>query len=364
MSWTLALPLAAALAATSPPAVTMQAIAERSRIEADDRVAVTVVVLNNSDRELRIVELLELSDVFRVAEAAPLPPVIAPYGSHRGRILLRPKANAGYGKREALLMLRYRWNGATVSALTAVVSAEIKRPFEDEASGLPGGTATLFTLLLPLFPAFFAYQIVDRLRKGEGFQVPTFNKDYVFPAFFIGLLASSLGLRWSRGAVLIGAAILGALWPALRWAWDFRQRKVWGFDPNDTDPDYLRKVLLGPRAPRRFVRASGRLRGQTWSGVRLLQPDGDLVLGSTLQVAPVTLPRPDADALIKSINEGGGREARRRLVELVRSGACTLLRWDSVQQEGRNWSGVVAAEEITGLDEQGIEPAALLKVTT
>lgn len=354
----------AATATVAPPSMTFQAVAERSRIDPGDRLPVTIVILNNSERELRLVEMLELSEVYRVDDARPLPPVIAPFGSHQARILLRPKTNAGYGKRDALLMLRYRWNGATVSALTATVTADVKRPFEDEASGLPGGTAALFTLLLPLFPAFFAYQIVDRWRKGEGFQVPTFNKDYVFPAFFIGILASSLGLRWSRSAVLVGAAVLGAAWPLARWAWELHQRNRWAFAPTDSDAEYLRKLLLGPRAPHQFRLVKGQLLGEAWSGIRLQQPDGDLVLGSTMQITPVNMTVEDAEILVKSINEGGDRETRKRLLRFLKSGTCKLSRWNSVQQGGRNWRGIVAAKEIEGLEEQTIERADLLKVST
>jgi hypothetical protein len=376
VSWSLALIFAAAVATPSPPAVTLQAIAERSRLETRDpifgratvdRLPVTIVISNNSDSELRLIELLELSEVFRVDEVAALPP-LPPRGSYERRIFLRPKENAGYGAHEALLLLRYRWMAGAeprVSTLTAVVKAEIKRPFEDEASGLPGGTAALLSLLLPLFPAFFAYQLVDRWRKGEGFRMPSFGSEYIFPAFFIALLGTSLGLILSRRAVFLGALAVGILWPLLRWLGEYVQRKRWAFSEADSDVDYLRKALLGPRAPRRFARVNGVLLGETWKGVRLLQPDGDLVLGAELQVTPTTEDyRPKLKKLVDSINGGGGRSERKQLLEHVRTKACTLARRQNVEQGSGNWRPVVAIGDVVGLKEELVERVKLLTLTT
>ena len=361
-----------------PPAVIVQAIAERNRLEGHERffgpgsidaLPVSVVVLNNSERELRGLELLAASQDFERAGAVALPATIPPYGSFHGRMVLQPRADAGYGHRDVLLLLRYRWTTGrqeVTSMQTATIGVEIQRPFEDEAAGLPGGTAALFSLLLPVLFAFFTYEIVDRLRKGEGIQLPSFGSEYVFPSFFIGVLANTIGLRWSRGVVLAGAAILGALWPLARWGWELIQRYRWAFSEKDGDAEYLRKALLGPRAPRRFVRVTGTLRGETWSGIRLLQPDGELVLGAALQAIPAAAAHQnETRVLVDAINSGAGKRERKRLLGLVKAGACTLTHLQKVQHGGNNWSAVVAVEEVAGLGEMTTdEGAALLKATT
>jgi hypothetical protein len=348
--------LTPAVLADDAPKVTFQAVPEQKSLDTHqplfepattDPLPVSLVILNNSDKELRVVELLVPSQHFRVAGAVTLPRTIPPFGSVNARVVLQPAANTGYGHKDAILILRYGWtaaSGPVVSAQSATVGADIKQPFEDEAKGLPGGTAALFSLLLPVFPAFFAYQIVDRLRKGEGFQVPTFGSEYVFPAFFIGLLANSLGLRYSRGAVLIGAAVLGALWPLLRWLWEGYQHARWAFRETDSGAEYLRKALLAPGAPRRFLRVTGKAGGQTWTGVRLAQPDGDLVLGPQLQVTPADQKQwSAAETLVKAINAGAGKRERRQLVERVRTNAYTLKVDQAVQQGSQNLTHVSVA---------------------
>jgi hypothetical protein len=365
--------LTSAVLADDAPKVTFQAVPEQKTLDTHqplfepattDPLPVSLVILNNSDKELRDVEMLVPSKQFRASRAVTLPRTIPPFGSVTGRVVLQPAETIGYGHKDAVLILLYGWtatSGPVVSAQSATVGADIKQPFEDEAKGLPGGTAALFALLLPVFPAFFAYQIVDRLRKGEGFQVPTFGSEYVFPAFFIGLLANSLGLRYSRGVVLIGAVVLGALWPLLRWLWEWYQQARWAFDDTDSDAEYLRKALLAPGAPRRFLRVSGKAGGQTWTGVRLAQPDGELVLGPQLQVTPADPTQwIAAETLVKSINAGAGKRERRQLVEGVRANVYKLKHDQEVQQGGKNLSGVAVAG-LAGFAEEAAVRVDLLK---
>jgi hypothetical protein len=253
----------------APPAVTLQAIAQKNRLETHggfrgpstiESLPVVLVVSNASDRELRTLKLvLPPNSEFSVTKGPEFPSVVPPYGTFLGHLTLQPQGGLAYGHHDFLLAVEYRWKAGAaelISTRTAAVPVEVKRPFEEEAKGLPGGTAALFWLLLPVFPAFFTYELVDRWRRGEGFQVPTFGSEYLLPAFFIGLAVSSFGLG-SRAIILVAAAAAGALWPALRWGWDTWQRRRWAFREDDTDSEYLRKALLSPRAQRRFWQATG-----------------------------------------------------------------------------------------------------------
>src|SRR5437773_1176238 len=54
-----------------------------------------------------------------------------------------------------------------------------------------GGNGAFLYLLLPVVPLFLGYQIVDRKRKSETFELPSFKTEYIVPAF---LLAVSMNL--------------------------------------------------------------------------------------------------------------------------------------------------------------------------
>lgn len=339
-----------------------------NRIEKEEDLAVELVIVNGSDRELRNPALIPPRDEeFRFAGKQNLPPSLPPFGSVVSSFTIKAQPDAAYGPHNVVVGVRYGWSAegrSFVSMQTATLSIDVKRPFEDEASGLPGGTAALFNLLLPLLPAFFAYQIVDRLRKGDGLQVPVFGSEYILPAFFIGLLATSLrAYNVPLGWVLGGAAVLGALWPAAHWAREAWERRTWGFHENDDETVYLRKALLARGAPRRFIRISGRALGETWSGVELAQPDGALVLGATLQVTPRNLDDfSSAEALVNEINNGASRKKRRQLLELVNDGSLTLSRLANVDRGGRNHPEIVVTD-LVRFARQSSSPTKFLEVT-
>jgi len=364
----LALPsVAAEKEALKPPAVTMQATPRSGRLEKDHDLVVVLVVANSSERELRNLALIpDPGGTFSIVGKTNLPGSLPPFRSFAGSITVRPRADVPFGPHNMILGVRYAWSADGridfVSMQTATVPIEVRRPFEDEAKGLPGGTAALFYLLLPVFPAFFAYQFVDRLRKGEGAQMPTFANDYILPASLIGLLANALRVRYSLLTVVIGAAILGAFWPALRWALEAWRWKKWAFTPGDSNAEYLRKALLSRWTPRRYVNITGEALGEVWSGVGLAQPDGTLVLGATLQVTPQQeSDRQSVDALVNEIN-GGDRKSRQQLMSLVWQGSVTLIRLVNVSRGGKQQPEIVATD-LAGFEQQSASAANLLEVT-
>lgn len=110
---------------------------------------------------------------------------------------------------------------------------------------------------------------------------------------------------------------------------------------------------------------TGQLGGETWSGIRLHQPDGSIVLGAALQITPASSAhRETTQALIDAINGGAGKQQRRRLIDSVATGNCTLAHRQKVEQGGSDWNRVVAVEEVAALTVTKVERAVLLTVTT
>jgi uncharacterized membrane protein (GlpM family) len=355
------------------PAVTVQAVPRQPNgIETDDpataKILVALVVVNASERELTNLDLIVAPGIgFAIGTSPRFPAKVAPFSTLVGTFELVPQGRAAYGKYDVMLMVQYRWRNDKTefpSAQPVNVSLEIKRRFDEEAKGLPGGTAALFYLLLPVFPAFFAYQIVDRLRRGEGLQVPVFSTDYLLPAFSIGLLVNYLfSARVSQTRVLLAAAAIGALWPLLRWAWEAFQQWRWGFKETDDEPTYLRKALLSPWT-RHDLWVVAKVGNEIWNGVQLAQPDGSPVLGPLLQVSPSD---PADTVRIKSVVESthgaASRGARKQLVREVKRKKATVMRINAVKRGANDHSAIIAAAELVGFELQSAEKIELLAFT-
>lgn len=353
------------------PAVSVQAVPRRQGgIESDQpgtaRAPMTLVVVNNSARALTHLRLaVDPGSGFTAAATPTFPETLAPFATFTGSLTLAPPPRIAYGKHDVVLTLQYEWGDTArfTSAQPVTVSVDIKRMFDEEAKAMPGGTAALFYLLLPLFPAFFAYQIVDRLRRGDGFQVPVFDKDYLLPAFGIGLLVNYLlGARYSRTDVLIAAALIGASWPAARWWWEAFQRRRWGFKTTDTLETYLRKALLSRRRYHGDLWMTAKAGGEIWSGARLEQPDGRPVLGARLSITPVYA---DGDSevekeqrflrlkVLADVTAGPATlEERIAVCNEIKEGRATLDTFEKVHRGDALYDYLVAAEELVGFESQ------------
>lgn len=361
------------LARTAPavelPVVSIEAIPQHPvsvepleallRTPTPEALPIALSVANASDRELRDLQLVLVSGDFELASPQPRLPDLPAFGTFLGRIAIRGRSDAPpYGRHDVVLAVRYRWEDGDrqyTSAQIAKLAIEVNRPFEAEAKGLPGGTAALFHLLLPVFPAFFAYQFVDRLRRGQGIRVPVFGSEYVLPSFFIGLLVHSLLLHGSRAEVLAAAAVVGALWPTIRWIWETLLRWLWELRDDDAPRVYLRKALLSPYGPRRSLMVTGKAGSETWSGVLLAQPDGRPALGSRYQVSASDPARAEeAKDLVEAINTGArwARWNRWRLVWGVRSKSLALQPLQYVKRGEESHPGIVATDELVGFELQ------------
>jgi len=337
------LPLLAAGAAFAedPPAlVELSLVPETDGMEPKARVALYAFVTNKSSAELSALSLNALPGRFEVVGETRLASSLAPFESTntRFRLQLRPGEEVHFGKYQVPLVLRYHWKAPPPkhqagtpavlegnSAQQAAVTVEVQAPYSAVASGLPGGTGPLFWLLLPVIPAFLAFQLVQGLRKRQGPQIPTFSADNVLPAFFIAILVNTLPFwsstlaELSTGWLLAGSAMLGALWPLCLWIRDEVRWRRWGFRDQDEALSYFRKALLSRWVSRPPVWATGKMGDAQWEGLILGQPGGGLVLGSQLQVSPVNqdpTERKRIENLVSKANLGKRRDRRQLVREL------------------------------------------------
>jgi uncharacterized integral membrane protein len=280
------------------PTVEFLAFSARDNVKRGESVSVALVITNKSSETLTQLNLKISDGSFEVVTPPSLQTVPA-FGSLRPTVVLRAKGNADFIKHSILMTLEYSWGSGKpiASALTTTVSVEVKRPFEDIAPGLPGGSAALFLLLLPLIPAFLSYQLFDRWRRGEGWKWPTFSAEYIVAAVLIVLVANALLVLFNLGAwsvdysnpliliiVLLGSFVLGIVVPGGRWLISSRRKSEWGFTNQETMVSYLRKALLSPYTPPSIEWVKRTANGEEWSGLLLKQPEGANVLGARLQV--------------------------------------------------------------------------------
>jgi len=299
-----------------------QATSEVDVIERGKPARIHLYITNKSDQPVTVTELAVSSSAFNIAIVEfgnPLPTptpngangatqtridkIAGPFQTLAGSLALTPNGSAPFGQNKLILTLNYSWQSGQQkfeSAQPVTVSIEIRRRFEEEAKGLPGGTAAFLYLLLPILPFLFTYQVIDRRRKHEGWNVPTFGSDHIVPAFFLAVLFSLLVIRWTKNhqeidysryevllAVIFGSAIAGAIIPSVRWLIDCVRRAIYDFKDADTGDKYLLRALRSRHRRGGFEWAKGTVDTEAWEGILFHQLDGTPVLGATLQIAKV-----------------------------------------------------------------------------
>jgi len=290
-------------AQTSAPDVELQGILNREKIERDEDVTLNVFVNNKSNVPLILSRITVVSEstVNRINEFV-LPAEVAPFGTIQGKIILSSANNAKFGAHKIVVTADYFWPSNKVNLLTTktvTLPLELTRRFEEEAKGFPGGSAAFFYLLLPVIPAFLSYQIVEQIRNKEKLKMPEFETKHIVPVFLLAIVVSFLLVLGSSSdadinysdfrvfiTVLVVSMLAGAIFSVGKWLWYGYRMWRWGFSPNDRGKKYLRKALLGPRAPEEFKWVTGTVQGEKWEGFQLRQPNGALVLGAQVQVSP------------------------------------------------------------------------------
>jgi hypothetical protein len=348
----------------SPPVVDFQALTDRENAERGERINIRMFVSNKSPVGLSGLELKVVDADFEIVEPPAFTTPLAPFGDQTASAVIKASDNAAYSAHKVLLTIKYNWTVGGVQFVSeqpATASILVKRRFEEETKGFPGGTAAFFYLLLPIIPFILSYQFVEGLRKGEGPKFPTFSADYIVPAFFAGVVLSLLmlvafrqgdGLDYSNPVtfmlVLFGSLGLGALIPAGKWIHNLRQNRLWAFSNSETLESYLRKALLAPKTPREFEWATGQVDKEQWEGILLRQPNGAPVLGAKLRVI---FPRASgeeawAQFLKEVVSEEGLLIDRHRLVEMVEARAVRLEIERAITQSKNPIPHVVVFDEV------------------
>ena len=386
----------APVAAPQRPDVSLDIIADREGVEVGEQLPLVLIVTNKSDTPLTAVTVWVPSASFQLvhdaAHGASLPDALAAFGTAQGTITLEPRkeqpkvpgeaAPSPFGSHKVPVVVEYTWlrNGVTTrSAQTGTVSLNVRRRFEEESKSLPGGTAAFLYLILPIVPAFFAFDAVDRLRKGEPLQMPKFGTEHIFPAFLLSLLLSvvivtlrsvNVDLAYSNPiqfiGFLAGSAVLGALLPGVRWVYAVVERQRWGFRHTDQAADYLRKALLSPYRPSDVEWVEGAAGGVNWAGIRLWQPDKTMALGPRLQVTPAGADDKQRKEQWKILTTEifDSSEAlidARRLVEMVKAHTLAIGYLGRVTRGGDPISSVVATEGLAQFQQTASRPMALVE---
>lgn len=289
-------------AQTSAPDVELQGILSREKIERDEDVTLNIFISNKSSVPIILSRITVLSE--STAEKINdfvLPAEVPPFGTIQGKSILSNANNAKFGAHKIVVTADYFWPNNKVNLITTktvTLPLELTRRFEEEAKGFPGGTAAFLYLLLPVIPAFLSYQIVEQIRNKEKLKMPEFETKHIAPAFLLAIVVSFLMVLGSSSdadinysdpvvfiTVLFVSLVAGAIFSVGKWLWYGYRMWRWGFSPNDLGPDYLRKALLGPRAPEEFKWVTGTVQGETWQGFQLRQPNGALVLGAQVWIS-------------------------------------------------------------------------------
>jgi hypothetical protein len=284
----------------SPPVIEFQAVPAAEVVERGQQTPVYLLISNKSEKSVRVSQVVLLSNSF-TANPLVINTDLQGFRSLEKELVITAENHSAFNASKSILSLEYSWNLDTTpvpSIQTATLSMEVRRRFDEEAKGLPGGSGAFLYLLLPILPALLTYQLINRRRLNEGWNMPTLGADQLVPAFFLAVVFSVIALviarrygeiNYSRPSVfvlvLFLSAVAGGLIPASRWMIESIRWRVSGFNETDDGPTYLKKALRQRQAGRKFIWTTGNVGDVEWKGIRLKQPNGNVVLGATLQVA-------------------------------------------------------------------------------
>ena len=312
------------------PAVDFQALVERDSLKRDETVTVFFLITNKSKFELKSprVSLLNPGALIPQPPAdqhAPLPmspPLtdVPAFGAQRSQSGLKVGSSAEFAQHRLIFALDYTWlldGKPMASAQTTTLIIPVVRQFEEEAKGLPGGTAPILYMLMPIIPAILTYEFFNSLRKGEGPKMPQFKTEYIVPSFLLGVLLGFASLFAARSnasldysspmsfvIVILLSAALGSMIVGIQWVCDCVRWWRRGFKPTDSAEKYLGKALLQCKDGNARW-ATGTVDGQRWQGILLTQPDKTHALGARMQISVKPDSAPSWDQLIAVIDQTG-----------------------------------------------------------
>jgi len=347
------------------PTLDFQVMSGKDTFNRGDKLTVLVFVLNKSKTELKGVKV-RLINSGLISPANPNEPLslspalgsVPPFGSGTATALLTVDENAEFVQHKLLFALDYQWQSANKkfsSSQSATLNVLVKRHFEDEAKGLPGGTAALLYLILPVIPAILAYEFLDSGRKKQGWKIPQFKPEYILPSFLLAVILAffllaavklDISVAYSNPgifvAVMVASALLGLCIPAVRWGVQQRRWKKQAFKSDDALDQYLIKVLSKYKNESNLPWATGTVNGKDWKGLELEQPDGTKVLGASLQVSPTG--SNTFEELKEVVGTDGTIKNREKLIQWVRDKSVTLDYKDKINRGGELLKNVVAGK--------------------
>lgn len=357
------------------PVVDFQVLPERDAVQRKDTFSIFLFIANKSSTILKHPKATLLNPGFGLTERV-LPDVPA-YGSNQTEMKGAVDPQEEFSQHRLTFVLQYSWAGQGkefTSAQSAAMTLQVNHPFESEAKGLPGGSAALLYLLIPILPVFFAYHIVDSLRQGQGFKIPEFKTEYFLPSFLVAVglnfflvailkqdLSASYSDPWAFAAFMGGAAITGASIPALGWLYQGAYCWRYAFHENDSYQDYLRKALRLSRSSS-FQWVTGKYNGQTWQGFLLHQPDQTCVLGAQLEISTAGAGAPSYDQL-KAVVDDGKIIDRKKLLKLIKAQSVNVQLVSKVMQDTAGIDDkAVVLEGVKSFspDESGLKPIVKL----
>jgi len=370
-------------AKVSPPDVGFQVVAEHDVLNRGRSFDVVFSITNRSEIPLENLQILMLpkdpkgegsktTDSTIHFTSPPMLDPIPPFGSQNPEAAGRVGKDADFQTYHEVFVLQYTWKaGATqhLSKQNATLNIQVNRQFEDEAKGLPGGTAALLYMILPIMTLFLAYGIADSLRQGN-LKIPEFKSEYIATAFLLAILFNFLLIiEWQKDLSYLYAtpqqfaksvallAAVGAAYPFLRW---LNGVCFHTFRPNDSKENYLKKVLhQSKNGEVRWTKAT--ISGVACEGALLEQPNGAKALGACLQVSPKSSGSPTAEELKKIVDEHGSISNKQKLLNYVEQGAVTLAFSRKIVQSGKQMETLFVKDKAMIVSSNGAEDERIIK---
>jgi hypothetical protein len=353
----------------SPPVIEFQAVPATDLVERGEQTLVFLLISNKSEKSVRVSTVVLASTSF-IADPLVINSDLPAFRSLQKQLVIKAKDDAAFKASKSVLSLEYSWDFGgtpTPSIQRADLSMEVRRRFDEEAKGLPGGTAAFLYLLLPILPALLAYQLINRRRLNEGWNMPTLGADQIVPAFFMAVIFSFVLLLIAKKnyeinyseprvfvIVLVLSAAAGVLIPGIRWLIDSIRWRLSGFNDEDTrdGKKYLSKALRQCSTFGKLIWTTGKIGEVKWQGIRLKQPNGTLVLGATVQIAGSNKLKEDWATTKKKILSDKGLDAA-YLKRLLKKGMVDVAILKKIQVDTASRNEFVVIDEVKGFQDQG-----------
>jgi len=353
--------------------VDFTATSARDILKRGDETQVVVRVANKSAVPVSNLRISLISPDFTLQNPVKIPSLPA-FGSQMRQVRIKALDSAPFATLHPVLVSDFDWGSKPLfhSNRSLALNLQVVHQYEDEAKGLPGGSAALLYFILPIIPAFLAYDLVDGARQGQGLRIPKFDSAYIAPAFLIAILVEYLLVLNARGGsfdfadpkhvlgALAVSTVAGALIPGTRIIHHaIRMRDA--FRDSDGLSVYLRKALNQcPNGSAQWVQGTGNW--DHFEGLLFTQPDDKPVLGARLQVSPAKNNPGTVAALKGCFNDDGDLIDPERLRSVVVEGNASLDLLEQVQEAGEPRAQAAITRGLAGFTHQNPEAKRIVEL--